>query len=114
MTYGPAESPEPTRNPLALVSFVLGAVAVLIAVVFVFIQAVVLGQGTLLSIGMVSAVHGVVSGVLGVGAIATGAIALIGPKPRKPLAAAGVALGAVEVFNVILGLLTGLIYSLAG
>ena len=113
MTYAPASTTGAVRNPLAMVSFVLGAVAVLLAVVFVFIQAAVFGSGSAAALGMVGLVHGILSGLLGVAAIATGVVALLGNKPRKPLAAAGVALGASEVFATILGLFTGLIYTLA-
>jgi len=43
----------------------------------------------------------------------TGAIALSGNRARKPLAAAGLALGAAEVVGVLAGLLSSLLLAFA-
>ena len=106
MTYAPAVQP---RNRLALVSFVLGVVSVGLALVFVFIQSSFLANGDVQSIGLLSAARGAISATIGAGALVTGGIALVGPRPRKPLAAAGMAPGATEVFGVLVGLLQSLL-----
>jgi len=108
MTY----TPEPARNPLALASFVLGVVAVLLGWVFSLVQAVLISSTGVAAIQLLAGANSLIAATLSVAAIATGVVALIGPRVRKPLAAAGVALGGAVLFNVIAGALTGLIYSL--
>jgi len=110
MTYAPgtpASSPAP--NPLAMVSFVLGAISVGLVVIFVLLQTVLISNGQALSLGILNAAHGLVSGLIGAAAIITGAIALSGNRARKPLAAAGLALGAAEVVGVLAGLVSSLL-----
>jgi len=110
MTDAPAS---PTRNPLAMVSFALGAVSVGLALIFVLLQTLLISTGEVLSLGILNAAHGLVSGLIGGAAVITGAVALSGERPRKPLAAAGLALGAAEVFGVLAGLLSSLLLAFA-
>lgn len=101
----PEGAGRPGRNPLGLASLVAGALISLLGLLFIVVQAAVIGSGSPEALGALSAVAGVLTALLGIAAIVLGVVAILRPGLSKTFAAAGIALGAaglVSVFGTIL------------
>ncbi|MCS5734242.1 YML083C domain-containing protein [Herbiconiux daphne] len=114
-TAPPPLIPRPTRNTLGLASLIVGAIGPVLGLLFLLIQAALIGSGETQAIGAAGAVNGVLSGLVAAAALVLGLIALSRRGASKTLAAAGIALGAaglVGVFGAVLyGLVVNLLYA---
>ncbi|MCS5715511.1 hypothetical protein NVV95_13250 [Herbiconiux sp. CPCC 205716] len=101
--------PRPGRNPLGLASLLVGAVIPILGLVHLVVQAAVISTGEPSVLGAVSAVNGVISGLLAIAAIVLGIVAVSRRGLSKTFAAAGIALGAAALVSVIGSLSYGLL-----
>ncbi|GAA2248042.1 hypothetical protein N1031_17940 [Herbiconiux moechotypicola] len=92
-------------NPLGFVSLVMGTVPSLLGIVFLLVQAALLGVGDPATIGSVSTANTVLSGLFGIAAVVLAIVALTRRGASKVLAAAGLALGAATLVGVFGNLL---------
>ncbi|WP_454041778.1 hypothetical protein [Cellulosimicrobium sp. Marseille-Q8652] len=101
----------PRRSGLALVSFWAGVATVVVGAVYTLALPVVLRSMSFTSTSYVvlQAGHGILSVVLALVAVITGLVVLGRRAPGTGFAAAGTALGAAAILNVVLGLLQGVL-----
>lgn len=100
--YPPTSSPRAAaRNPLGLASLVIGALAPLLGLLFLFIQAGALRAMSGDIFGAVNTVHTVLDALIGLAAVILGLVALSKRGASKTLAAAGIALGAATLVGVL-------------
>ena len=105
------------RNPFAVPSLVLGIVAEALGAAFSLGSTAVIASRTLQTtvttaqlLGVLSLVENIVAGLVGLSALVVGLIALFPrTRPRRAVAAAGTAIGAVIVFGVLVSLLSTLL-----
>lgn len=102
----------PAANPLGLASLVVGAIGPLLGALFLIIQAVSLGSGGTDVFQLIGTTGNVLSGLVAVGALVLGLVAITRPGRSKTLAAAGIALGASGLVGVLSVLLYGAVLSL--
>lgn len=93
----------PNRSPLGLVSFIAGVVNVLLGSVLSFAVSatIISAAGDYTAVGVLQVAHSAVSVLLALVAIVTGVIVLLKRGAPKGFAAAGTALGAAELFGLL-------------
>ncbi|MFE6234572.1 hypothetical protein [Cellulosimicrobium sp. NPDC057862] len=111
--YGPpAPAPSARRSPLAVTSFVTGAATVLVGAAVTLAFPFVLSSSgySPTSVSVLQLVNGILTGLLGLAAVVTGAVALVRRLPGTAFAAAGTALGAAALLGLVLSLVQGALY----
>lgn len=102
----------PAPNPLGLAALVVGAIGPLLGVLFLIIQAAALGSGGTDAFQLIGTAHSVLSGLISIAALVLGLVAITRPGRSRTLAAAGIALGAAGLVEVLGSLLYGAVLSL--